>query len=637
VRSRGRHHRGHRHGCTAAAVLFRAQARRSSRTPRCAVGTDSFSQTRSASHVAQEPERQTGYNPEKIRALALENPVLLASRTVQVAWNVGRLYLGYRLDEWLARAPTGTVKKRSREIREVLVELGPCYIKLGQALANRPDILRSDYMEELERLQDNVPPFPDSEALGILQEELGQGIDSVFSELSKRPAAAASLGQVYRGKLRKNGQEVAVKIQRPGLDLALSIDMYMFREFANLLDDWAEKNLGCRATLVVDEFGTKLFEESDYIVEAKNAISFAENFAEDPTVKIPQVFLEYTSHRVITMEWIDGVKCTNVNGLNREKIDIEAFIRTGVQASLRQLLEFGLFHGDPHAGNIFAMPDGRIAFVDFGNVARITDKQRNVMIGAITHVSNSDYDALANDFIRLGFLRPGSDVSDLVPAMAKVWSTSLGTSIQDFNFRTVTAGFSRLMYQFPMRVPERFSLVIRVLLTLEGICLCLNPDFSVIEVALPYASKRLLSDGGPSMRRELMKIVLKEEDGKMMVQWNRLIDLVSMAKDAEDSRRIPLGVVFVSFFRGFRRDLVADESSLDLPQVLQSEVQAVANGDKPPIQELQTLLDLLGPELKPELIQQLGEALLQDSLEDFKMLMKRKGLNIRLFDRVQVS
>ncbi|CAJ1342475.1 unnamed protein product, partial [Effrenium voratum] len=162
--------------------------------------------------------------------------------------------------------------------------------------------------------------------------------------------------------------------------------------------------------------------EANYVNEAENAQKFAANFREDPSVKIPEVFMRYVSRKVITMQWIDGLKSTDLAGMRRQGIDVDEFIRNGVQAALRQLLEFGLFHGDPHAGNIFAMRDGRIAYVDFGNVANISASQRDVLIGAITHVSNSDYQEIANDFIRLGFLRPGTDVSEIVPAMETIWA-----------------------------------------------------------------------------------------------------------------------------------------------------------------------------------------------------------------------
>jgi len=503
-----------------------------------------------------------GYSATEIQQNALQRPLALAGRVAQVAWGIGRFALAIRMDEWFDRIGPDVVKQRSKDLKDLLLALGPVYIKIGQALANRPDILRDDYMQELEALQDKVPPFPTSEAMNILREELGCDPMEVFAQLTPEPVAAASLGQVYRGRLRKRGaggstlQEVAVKVQRPGLRDVLTLDMYIFRQLAQLANEWSQQNLGCNITLIVDEFGAKLWEESNYEVEAMNISNFAQNFADDPTVKIPQVCFEHSSRRVITMEWISGVKSTDLAGMRRAGIDVDTFTRNGVQAALRQLLEFGLFHGDPHAGNVFAMADGRIAYVDFGNVATLSQRQRDVMVSAIAHVGNSEYEKLVEDFVRLGFLRPGVNPKAIAPAMADIWKDSLGTSIKDFNFRFITSRFSKLMYQFPFRVPERFSLVFRALLMQEGICLCLNPGFSIIEVALPYASKRLLSDPDPFMRRELMSIVFKEDDrGDSVLQLEKVKNLVEMAR--QDGTSFELGGVIVDFVRSLRRDLLA--------------------------------------------------------------------------------
>lgn len=577
-------------------------------------------------HARQRRQANVVYDPEEIAEFAERQPWLVVARTAQVAWALGRLYASLKMDDWLDNIDNETVRRRSAEVRETLVSLGACYIKVGQALANRPDLVRDDYMAELEELQDNVPAFPTNEAMNVIRQELGCDARDIFSELTGEPVAAASLGQVYKGRLRKSGEEVAVKIQRPGLKEQLSIDMYILRRLSQLVNDWAKRKLGCNITLVVDEFGSKLWEERSYVAEAWNAKDFAQNFANDPTVKIPRVYLDYTSEKVITMEWIEGVKSTDLVGMQRANIDVDVFTRNGVQAALRQLLEFGLFHGDPHAGNIFAMKGGVIAYVDFGNVAYISSQQRDVMVRAITHVSNSDYEEIANDFVRLGFLRPGTDVSELVPAMALIWRDSMGRSIRDFTFRTVTMLFSKLFYQFPIRVPERFSLVIRALLMQEGICLCLNPEFSIIEVALPFASKRLLSDPDPSMRRELVNVVFREENGRPVLQWERLRNLVELAKQARDGTNLQFDEVIVQFLRGLRRDLLAEGSGgLQLSAVLRGSLEALVAGDRLRFSDAQQVAELLGPELRPELAQRVADALIRDALQE---LLAERGLEL---------
>jgi len=208
-------------------------------------------------------------------------------------------------------------------------------------------------------------------------------------------------------------------------------------------------------------------------------------------------------------------------------VDVDNFIRVGVMSGLRQLLEFGLFHGDPHPGNIFALKDGRIAYVDFGNVAQLSQTNKEVLIDAVVHAVNEDYDAMAGDFIRLGFLAPGTDVRPIVPALESIWQDARTSSLSSFNFRTVTAAFNELVYQYPIRIPERFSLVIRSLLTQEGICMTLKPEFRFLEVAYPYIAKRLLTDRDARLRERLIQVLFKQ--GKF--QWERLENLVELAQE----------------------------------------------------------------------------------------------------------
>ena len=439
------------------------------------------------------------YSPDAVRERALRGPGELAKtvlRCGEIVWNAASLASGLLMDGVDERE---RVSSRSEQVRVQLAELGPSFVKAGQVLANRPDIVRSDYMEELCKLQDDVPAFENDVAFGIIENELGRPIDAVFSKISSDPVAAASLGQVYRATLRETGEEVAIKVQRPGIEPIIYRDLLLFRTLAWFINGYSVRALGCNAQLIVDEFGEKLLEELDYVQEGRNLNDFYDNFRGDPIVKIPKYYKEYSGSKILTMEWIDGIRCTDPQGIIDAGIDVEDFIKVGVVSGLRQLLEFGLFHGDPHPGNIFAMRDGRIAYVDFGNVAQLTQTNKEVLIDAVVHAVNEDYDAMAGDFIRLGFLSPGTDVRPIVPALENIWQDARTASLANFNFRTVTSSFNKLVYQYPIRIPERFSLVIRSLLTQEGICMTLNPDFKFLEVAYPYVAKRLLTDRDVSL------------------------------------------------------------------------------------------------------------------------------------------
>ncbi|KAG6770887.1 hypothetical protein POTOM_026586 [Populus tomentosa] len=452
------------------------------------------------------------YSPETVRSKVLESRGAISSlmlRGVEIVWNLG-LYWSNLAYDFLVGRDEEVVPYRARQLRNLLCDLGPSFIKAGQVLASRPDIIREDYMNELCILQDDVPPFPNQVAFNIIEEELGQPLEAVFSKISPQTIAAASLGQVYRATLRATGEDVAIKVQRPQIEPIIFRDLFLFRTLASFLNGISLQKLGCNAELIVDEFGEKLLEELDYTLEARNIEDFLENFKDDPTVKIPRVYRKLSGSRVLVMEWIDGIRCTNPQAIRDAGIDLNGFLTVGVSAALRQLLEFGLFHGDPHPGNIFAMRDGRIAYVDFGNVAVLSQQNKQILIDAVVHAVNEDYAEMANDFTRLGFLASDTDVAPIIPALEAIWQNSAGKGLADFNFRTVTGKFNQLVYNYPIRIPERFSLVIRSLLTQEGICLTLEPDFKFLEVAYPYIAKRLLTDPNPALRERLIQMVGKD-------------------------------------------------------------------------------------------------------------------------------
>ncbi|XP_042394788.1 protein ACTIVITY OF BC1 COMPLEX KINASE 1, chloroplastic-like [Zingiber officinale] len=469
------------------------------------------------------------YTPDTVRNKVLESrgsTLSLLARGVEIVWNLG-LYWSALTYDCLVGRDEEVVPYRARQLRNLLCDLGPSFIKAGQVLANRPDIIREDYMNELCILQDDVPPFPNQVAFAIIEEELGQPLEQVFSKISSQTIAAASLGQVYRATLRETGEDVAIKVQRPEIEPIIYRDLFLFRTLASFLNGISLQKLGCNAELIVDEFGEKLLEELDYTLEARNIEDFIENFKDDPTVKIPRVYKQFSGSRVLVMEWIDGIRCTNPQAIKEAGIDINGFLTIGVSAALRQLLEFGLFHGDPHPGNIFAMRDGRIAYVDFGNVAVLSQLNKQILIDAVVHAVNEDYAEMANDFTRLGFLAKDTDVSPIIPALEAIWQNSVGKGLSDFNFRIVTGKFNQLVYNYPIRIPERFSLVIRSLLTQEGICFTLKPDFKFLEVAYPYIAKRLLTDPNPTLRERLIQVLFK--DG--VFQWKRLENLIVLAKE----------------------------------------------------------------------------------------------------------
>ncbi|WP_041233376.1 ABC1 kinase family protein [Cylindrospermum stagnale] len=495
------------------------------------------------------------YNPDAIARYYRYRPWQAWGRMLRIIWSITGFILSLKWDEWQNQVEQNQ-GKRATHLREMLTRLGPTFIKVGQALSTRPDLIRKDFLEELIKLQDQLPPFDNDLAYQLIETELGRPIHESFSELSPKPVAAASLGQVYRGRLL-SGEEVAVKVQRPNLRPVITRDLYLMRWAAGWLAPWLPLNLGHDLTLIVDEFGTKLFEEIDYINEGRNAEKFASNFRNDPQVKVPAIYWRYTNTRVLTLEWINGFKLTDTKSIREAGLDPEAIIQIGVTSGLQQLLEHGFFHADPHPGNLFAIADGRMAYIDFGMMDQLEETTKEALVDALVHLVNKDYTDLAEDFVKLGFLTPDTNICPIVPALEAVLGNAIGKNVKDFNFKTITDEFSELMYEYPFRVPAKFALIIRSLVTQEGIALSLNPNFKIVEVGYPYIARRLLTGESPALRRRLLNVLFK--DGKF--QWQRLENLIAIARTDGNFDVLPtakMGLQFMLSEEGkfLRRQLV---------------------------------------------------------------------------------
>ncbi|MBD2092942.1 AarF/ABC1/UbiB kinase family protein [Microcoleus sp. FACHB-1515] len=501
------------------------------------------------------------------------------TRAVRVLWLFAGFVLGLRWDEWQGKCSP----RRPAQLRRILTNLGPTFIKVGQALSTRPDLIRKDFLPELEKLQDQLPPAPTSIAFAIIEAELGRTVEEIYQEITPAPIAAASLGQVYRAKLH-TGEDVAVKVQRPRLLPTLTLDLYLIRWAANWLEPWLPLNLGHDLVSIVDEFGAKLFEEIDYLNEGRNAERFAANFRDDPTVKVPTIYWRYTSQHVLTLEWISGFKLTDTASIQAANLDSNDLIQIGVTASLRQLLEFGFFHADPHPGNLFAMPDGRMAYIDFGMMDQLSQEMKETLVDAVVHLINKDYSLLAQDFVKLGFLAPQTDITPIVPALEAVLDNAIGESVGDFNFKTITDHFSELMYDYPFRVPAKFALIIRSVITQEGLALSLNPNFKIVEVAYPYVARRLLMDESPALRRRLIEVLFK--DGKF--QWERLENLIAIARSDQNFDLLPTAQLGLQY-------LLSSEGQFLRRQL----VLALVEDDRLHTEEVQRLWNLIKADLKP--------------------------------------
>ncbi len=527
-----------------------------------------------------EPQRR--YDPKAIAQYYRFRPWAAIWRAFTIIWFFSSFILSLKWDEWRGRSEENKFKRAS-QLREILTRLGPTFIKVGQALSTRPDLIRKDFLDELIKLQDQLPPFDNALAISIIETELGRPLKEIYREISPKPVAAASLGQVYRAFLH-TGEEVAVKVQRPNLLPVITLDLYLMRWAAGWLSPWLPLNLGHDLTLIVDEFGTKLFEEIDYCNEGRNAEKFASNFQDDPTVKVPVIYWRYSSLHVLTLEWIHGFKLTDTASIRAAGLDTDKLIEIGVVSGLRQLLEHGFFHADPHPGNLFALPDGRMAYIDFGMMDQLEQYTKETIASAVVDLINKDYIELATKFVKLGFLTADTDIRPIIPALETVLGEAMGESVGSFNFKTITDKFSELMYDYPFRVPAKFALIIRSLVTQEGLALSLNPNFKIIQVSYPFVARRLLKGESPEMRRHLIDVLFK--DGKF--QWQRLENMIAIARSDQNFDLLPTAQLGLQY-------LLSDEGKFLRRQI----ILALTEDDRLHTQEVQRLWNLVKDDLKP--------------------------------------
>lgn len=418
-------------------------------------------------------------------------------------------------------------EKQAVWLQEKLIELGPTFIKIGQSMGTRADLLPLPFVKALGELQDNVPAFSNDIAFARIEKELGRKINEVYSEFEIVPVAAASLGQVYRARFF-TGEEVAVKVQRPNLEATIKGDIEILNKVATFAERFPQLNENADWSGMLREFNVTIHEEMDYVAEGKNAERFRENFKNWSNIKVPAIYWKATTAKVLTMEFIHGTKVTDLDEQERLGISPAKVNRLLIKTYLKQLLEDGFFHADPHPGNLLVTPDGRLAFFDFGMVGRITPQLQAKMIDAFFHVVSKDPAGIAQDLIELDFLKPGANASVVRPVVEKMFEFHLNLKLKDVNFTELSYDLADVMYDYPFRLPSNFTYIMRALMTLEGIGIVTDPEFNFFETAKPYAKEFMLRREGNDFRKMFVnKLMGRDHDGK--IDWDRTWKLAKMA------------------------------------------------------------------------------------------------------------
>ncbi len=393
-------------------------------------------------------------------------------------------------------------------LRMAFAELGPSFIKLAQILSTRPDLITKPFADEFRKLQDRVPPFPTEEATRIIEQETGLSVANIFSRLDTVPVAAASIAQVYHGTLL-DGSDVIIKVQRPGIEEQIETDINILTSVAYLMERYVPESVFFNPSGIVDEFARTVRKELDFTEEARNCVRFRRNFADSPDVYIPCVFNEFTTGKVLVMGRIEGVRIDDIEGITKLGLDRVKLAKIGVDAYFKQILEDGFFHADPHAGNIFAMPDGRIGFMDFGIVGRVSPELRETMANTFLALINRDFDKLIEQYIELGLVPEHVDLDvfrrEFKADLSDFLEPLYGLTLKELNFAEYMDTVTHLAIKHNLKIPADLLLVNKAMLILENLGRELDPNFNFIAAAEPYATKLIRERIRPSRLYEKTK------------------------------------------------------------------------------------------------------------------------------------
>jgi len=395
----------------------------------------------------------------------------------------------------------------AERFRLLLAELGPTFTKLGQLLSTRPDLLPAHWIEELEKLQDDVAPLPIAEIRSEIERGLERPVPELFASLEEAPLASASIAQVHRARTHA-GEAVVVKVQRPRIRERIESDLALLYYLAKLLEAAIEETGVYTPTGIIEEFDRTVHEELDFSNEARNAKAMADAARDRTFIVIPRVHDGLSSATVLTLDYVEGTKVSEVTA--EAGFDVEKVARNIIEAAFRQLFEDGLFHGDPHPGNILVLPGDRIALLDFGLVGRLTRAQQEALVTLIVAVALRDPESVARILNRIGVPEGRSPLGEFREDIRRILDRYLGLKLDEIRTATLLRDLLDLAVRHRIRIPKEYAVLAKASITIEGIVRRLYPKLDVLEVGLPYAKELLLARFNPSdASSTLMKSLLK--------------------------------------------------------------------------------------------------------------------------------
>jgi len=406
--------------------------------------------------------------------------------------------------------------RRAQWLVQQLLGLGPTFIKIGQSLSTRTDLLPLEYIQALSQLQDQVPAFATQEAMAAIESELGRSLSDLFGQFDPEPLASASLGQVHRAILL-SGEEVVVKVQRPGLEALFYLDFEVIHQLLwlarSLLPGIKKYNLDS----IYQEFSALLFQEIDYLQEGKNADRFRQNFANQPRILVPTVYWQYTTHKILTLEYLPGIKVNDRETLQAKGINVDRVIQLGICAYLKQLLLDGFFQSDPHPGNMAVTNQGELIFYDFGTMAEVKVLARDRMIQSFFAVLSKDTTKLMETLVFMGLIEPTSNMGAVQRIINFLLDNFRDKPVDVRAFEQMSEEVVTIFEQQPFRVPPQMMFVLKSLMTLDGIARTLDPAYNLLTASQPFVRSVTASQG----RSSLLKGLALGTQNFMIKQWQK--------------------------------------------------------------------------------------------------------------------
>ncbi|HSU34510.1 MAG TPA: AarF/UbiB family protein [Propionibacteriaceae bacterium] len=462
-------------------------------------------------------------------------------------------------------------------LRLAIEELGPTFIKLGQLLSTRSDIVPAAYLRELSKLQDSAPPVAPAVISELVEQELGAKPDQVFASFTAQPLASASIGQAHLATL-PDGTEVVVKVRRPQINEVIETDLAILQNLANRVSRRWEAAENYNLPGLVSDFAVSLRRELDYLSEGRNAERFAANFAADPDVHIPRVFWATTTARVLTLERITGTKVDNLAALDRAGVDRSALATKAAGVAVRMVFEDGFFHADPHPGNLFIEPDGRIGLIDFGMVGEVDDGLRHHLATVLAALTSHDVDKLARALIELSVVKRQMDREQFRTDLVRFVALYRGRRLGEVNIAALVSHLLGLLRKHRLQLPQEMAVLLKFFLMIEGMGVRLDPDFNLGAFLGPYARQLLLDRYTPEAL--LRQLVASGQDAASLAvdlpdRVRRLFDLLDASGVSVNLRatefeplieraerigdRLVAGIVAAAFIRGISELASADK------------------------------------------------------------------------------